>query len=191
MRLDVTPDMVEDIFSCLMSEEIADQQIALFFLDVLSEHGRINPTREPNLIGRVIELGREPTGRVRPDALKVLVRYYDSIPNFRPMMLEALKSDNPMVRKQSLLAYGRYCLSKEVAPLEGFEHDSYAAEMAMGGPLIYELRNLALGTIEQVIRKNFRKAERTEARSTGEVVFWWDWAPYHAWKGGIFKGFFR
>ena len=71
---------------------------------------------------------------------------------------------------------------KEASPLENFETDNYLAELSMNGPLMYELRNIALETIESVMGKAFKKDEKTEVVPSGEVAFWWDWAPYHAWK---------
>ncbi len=187
-RLQLTPDLVEDVLSSLASADVVDQQIALFFSEVLIWPGKINPAHESTLVSRIVDLGRGPTDRVKSSALKMVTRFRASVPDFRSLMMEGLSSSDPMVRKEAVLAYELYCLPKEVAPLERFEHDDYVTETAMGGPLLYELRNLALETIERVIGKNFRKAEKTEARSTGEVAFWWDWSPYHAWKKGGFLG---
>jgi hypothetical protein len=97
-------------------------------------------------------------------------------------MLNGLKDANPMVRKEALLAYETYRQGKDVTPLETFENDTYIAEDSMGGPLTYELRNLALETIERVIGRTFKKHEKAETLPRGEIAYCWDWAPYHAWK---------
>jgi hypothetical protein len=190
-QLQLTADLMDDILSSLASDDLVDQQIALFFAEVLVWPQQIGALREKTFVSRIVELCRRPTNPVQSSALHLVSRYHAEVPDFRPLMMNGLLSTDPMVRKEALLAYELYCHPKEVVPLEGFERDDYLTETAMGGPLIYELRNLALETIEHVIRKQFRKTEKTEAQPTGEVAFWWDWAPYHSWKNGFLGRLFK
>lgn len=181
-KLELTSDLIADIFECLDSSEMVDQQMALFYSEVLIAPGTLTESQEDKLISRVRELSRGKTEQIRPSCYKFLRRFRSKVPNYRDLMLEGLKDSDPIVRKEALLGYETYCQPREVAPLEMFENDGYFAEISMNGPLLYELRNLALETIERVIGKTFKKSEKTEAIAGGEVAFWWDWAPYHRWK---------
>jgi hypothetical protein len=190
LRLSLTPDLAEDILKCLASSDIVDQQMALFFTDSLIRPGSIGQEQQRNLVAQIIRLSKATGKRVQAPSYKLLARFSSEVPDYRAMMLNGLENPDPMVRKEALLAYGSYCRAKEVAPLEAFENDSYVTETNMGGPLVYEIRNLALETIERVIGRTFQKSEKSEARASGEVAFWWDWTPYHAWKNRWFKRLF-
>jgi hypothetical protein len=179
-KLTLTADLVSDIFECLESSEVVDKQMGLFFSEVLFVPGKLDQAQEAKLVARLETLSRGETKQVQAPCFKLLRRFRSKVRDYRGLMLEGLIDSDPMVRKEALLAYETYCQPKEVAPLEKFESDSYLAEISMTGPLIYELRNLALETIERVIGKSFKKSEKTELTSDGEVAFWWDWSPYHA-----------
>jgi len=189
-QLSLTRDLVEDILNCLASSDIVDQQMALFFTDILIEPGSIDKNQQANLIAQIIRLSGATGKQVQAPAYKLLARYSSQVPDYRAMMLNGLQNPDPMVRKEALLAHGSYCRAKEVFPLEAFENDNYLTETVMGGPLVYELRNIALEAIERAIGKTFQKSEKSEAQSSGAVAFWWDWTPYHVWKDRWFKKLF-
>jgi hypothetical protein len=188
-KLNLTSELVSDIFECLESSEVVDEQMALFFSDVLIGPGKLDEKQESQLLSRLIDLSCSKSQQVQAPCFKLLRRFHPKVPNYRSLMLKGLASSNSMVRKEALLAYETYRQPKETAPLERFENDTYVTELSMNGPLIYELRNLALESIEHVIGKNFKKTEKTEITAAGEAVFWWDWAPYLTWKSGWLNKF--
>jgi hypothetical protein len=181
-KVSVTSDLLVDIFECLESSNISDNQMALFFTEVLIPPGKLDSAQEGRLIFRIEKLSRGERQQIRASCYKFLRRFYLQVPNYRNLMLQGLSDSDPMVRMEALLGFETYCKRKDTIVLENFENDSYVSETSMNGPLVYQLRNLALETIERVIRKAFEKVERTEVISNRDIAFWWDWAPYHKWK---------
>ncbi|NJK91340.1 MAG: hypothetical protein HC904_05600 [Blastochloris sp.] len=181
-KLDVDGDLFQDIVECLQSDEFADQQMALLFAETLLTPDSLNLDQARELIYATKQLAASKHGQVHGPALTILGNFQTQVPDYRRIMLDALHDEDPMARRQALVLYSSYCRSRETEPLESFESDTYMAEISMGGPLVYELRNLALETIESVIGKRFKKTEESEALSNGEVVYWWEWKSYHEWK---------
>ncbi|HYF37871.1 MAG TPA: hypothetical protein VD994_21390 [Prosthecobacter sp.] len=190
-KLKLTPTLVEDIFECLESSEMIDKQMALFFSETLIEPGKLTVAQEDKLISLVKDLSQAKIKQVRPACYNFLRKFHIKVPEYRQLMLKGLIDPDPIVRKEALLGYPTYGRPNEVLPLEPFETDSYFAEISMNGPLIFELRNLALETIERTIGKKFTKAEKADTTPDGEVVFWWDWTPYHRWKKHWLNRIFR
>ena len=160
--------------------------MALFFCEILLKPGVLAPAEENKFVSKIVTLSQGTYKKIRSSCFKLLRSFHPKVSNYRNLMLEGLKDSDPTVRWEALLSYETYCYPKEVTPLEKFEHDNYCAEMNMSGPLNYELRNLALETIEKVIGENFKKTEKLELTDNKEVSFYWDWTPYHKWKNTWF-----
>ncbi|MEM1060471.1 MAG: hypothetical protein AAGK14_14750 [Verrucomicrobiota bacterium] len=161
-QLEVTDDLVADILTCLDSDDFAAIQMALLFAETLLGANRLDEKQVGALLRRVQNLVGSKHARVHGPALKLLSMCRVHVPNYREMMLAALEDDDPMARRQALVVYPTYCHPKEVQPLERFEHDEHKVETSMGGPLLYDLRNLALEKIEEVLGKQFKKTEETQ-----------------------------
>jgi hypothetical protein len=95
-------------------------------------------------------------------------------------MLKYLSSADLGLRKRALFHYESYCRKGEIEPLLPFQHDTNASDIRMGGPWVYELRDLALRTIENVVGQQFLTRSCKEPY-LGSEVSWRDWAPFRRW----------
>jgi len=181
-NLTIDAQLVKDIFECLKSDAFIDQQIALLFAETLLVPERLSPEQSQDLISIVTQILNSKHGQVHGPALAVLGRFKSQIMNYRAIMLNALLDDDPMARRQALVLYTSYCRPRETEPLETFENDNYITEISMGGPLVYDLRNLAFEIIEVVIGRQFQRTKETKSLENGKVVYWWGWSPYFQWK---------
>lgn len=172
-NLKVETGLVREIIECLKSDEFVDLQMALLFAETLLTRETLDTDHAKAVVLEVKQLCVSKHGQVHGPAIKMLERFHKHVPEYRTIMLRALHYEDPMARRQALVFYSTYCRAQETEPLEPFERDNYMAETSMGGPLVYELRNLALETIEKVLDTRFKTAEETEALSSGEVVYWW------------------
>lgn len=180
-KLGVDAPLIEDVMSCLRSSESADQSIALFFAGALFQRGLLNPDQELELVAAILPLLTNEQLQVNAAALGLLVGFSELVPEYRSIMLAGLVDASPLVRKQALLAFTTYGSLHDIGHLERFESDDYLAETNMGGPLVYELRNLALKEIEVTVGRTFRRHEMTEILETGELAYWWSWSDFRAW----------
>ena len=142
----------------------------------------LNPAQEIELVSNIMPLLTNKQLQVKAAALGLLVRFRELVPEFRSIMLASLTDTSPVVRKQAVLAFSTYGNLDDLEHLESFASDDYLAETKMGGPLVYELRNLALKEIEAIVARSFRKHESTEVLETGELAYWWSWSGFWSWK---------
>jgi hypothetical protein len=188
-RLRLTPDLVADVVECLESPEIDDKEVGLYFSQFLIAPGKLNREREAWFIAYISDLSQGATGRLEAPCFRLMRRFRFKMRNYRDLMLKALESADPLVRKEALLAYEAYRLSGEVAPLEKFERDDHLAGSGRRRPKTFELRNLALEEIERVMRATFKKVEKTEVTPEGDKAVYRDWAPYYRWKKSPWRRF--
>jgi len=180
-RLALSEDLIADILEVLDSSETLDQQFALCFAEELLDLGRLSSTQEARFVSRLRQLFTEGDRVIRSRALNLLVRFNYRVANFRALILEALKSASSDVRAVALRGYEICCNPKEVEPLEEFEHDGFFGEIAMGGPLVFDLRDQALETIERVIGVGFTRTRKSEAVQNGQSASFYSWEPFHKW----------
>jgi hypothetical protein len=190
-QLTLTSDLVEDIFQCLNSWKSIDQTFALLFLRSLVYPNTLDYNKEKLLLNRILELMTNSENGVVVSCYELLPRFRQKIPQYRELMLKGLKHDSHVVRERALRYYGTYEQRGDIQLLEAFEMDAFMGEIAMGGPLEYWLRNLALETIEKAIGKTFRKTENIKILPDGRVATWWDWSAYHKWKKSWFRKLFN
>jgi hypothetical protein len=183
-QIPLSPGLVEDIIAALESHDEADQSLGLMFCRVLIKPFETDSVQESRLVDLLLRLAKAQESTVSAEALRLLIPYRVQLYGFRDLMLDALRSPQPAVRRQALLAYEYFCLPKEVGPLEKLEHDDYMTEISMQGPLHYELRDLALEAIEGVLGKSFGSEVNIEATPSGQTVMARDWGAYKKWRRG-------
>jgi hypothetical protein len=181
-QLSLTAELIADILEALDSSETVDQRFALAFAEQLLEVGTLDRAQEARFLQRLRESCTKGDGTVRAYALRLLVRFHSRVADFRPLILEALKSENSGVREEALRGFEFCCHPEEFEPLEEFEHDRCFVEIAMGGPLVFELRDRALETIERVLGVSFSRTRESEDVLNGQRASFYSWEPFHAWK---------
>ncbi len=178
--------IINDIKTCIESENHIDVSEGLYFLmgllkkyklqDFGNDFAKFLTKRIPIVI----------TKNQKTQAFYFALDFYiwlkDNYSDYREKMLEFLGSNDLGCRKKALSVYETYCRPGEIEPLFQFEHDNYIAELAMCGPLIYELRDLALEKIGKLCGKSFLQNKKSEYNSewNGNVVFY-DWKPFWDW----------
>jgi hypothetical protein len=170
-----------DILAALNSDNRIDISFGFFFVNQLCRPGEDHQFDDALLKASLKLLSTKEWG-IRDNCVTIISLLGQQLSNYRELMLGALQDKDPLVRKKALLAYHTFSKRKEIAPLELFEHDDFAGEVGMGSHLVYELRNLALETIEKKIGKSFRKYEKIGVYKNGAMAYWWDWEPFHKWK---------
>jgi hypothetical protein len=184
----MTRELENDILAAINSSSVEEAGWGLFFARHLVQPG-IHPEFENRLTEAALKQLQFGDRSTKEGCLSLLILFGRSLSVYRDLMLEALRDNNPIVRKRALTAYLSFSKPKEFAPLEAFETDDYVAEEGMGSHLVYDLRNQALERIEQVIGRSFSKTEKTAVHKDGPVVFWWDWEPFHQWKNRWWRKF--
>jgi hypothetical protein len=180
----LTAELKADILAALNSKDLTDVRVGFFFAEQLLNPGH-DEQFENDLLTISLRLFEGSDWGIRSNCVGVLVLLGQKLDNYRTLMLRALKDGDAHVRRRALCAYHTFAKPGEIEPLVVFENDDYVTEIGMGSHLIYELRNLALETIEKMIKRKFKKFEKTEVYQAKNVVFWWDWEPFHKWKNGI------
>jgi hypothetical protein len=180
----LTDGLKSDIFAALDSKDLADIKIGFFFAEQLLKPGG-DKRFDEDLLQTSLRLFEIGTRDVQSHCVTMFALLGQRMGNYRELMLRALKGDDAQARRKALLTCRTFLNPDEIGPLEVFENDDYATEVGMGSHLIYELRNLALETIEKMIGRQFKKFEKTEIYKGKNVVFWWDWEPFHKWKNSI------
>jgi hypothetical protein len=185
----ITKDVKADVLAALSSGNPTDIRIGLFFAEHLFRP-ELDLQFESHLLDACLKQLHSSEWGIREGCTGIIVKFGRKLDSYRDLMLEALQDRDPLVRKRALTAYHTFAKAREFKPLEAFENDDYLTEVGMGSHLIYEMRNQALEAIEKVIGRNFTKSEKTTVLKTGEVVFWWDWKPFHEWKNSWIKRMF-
>ena len=171
--------------ACFRSEQVPHLNLALFVLgELLRKYGGdVLPRSFLNsLIDRIPSLLKHPSAVVVYQAIDYYAWLRSNYPDYREQMLGHLASADPGLRKRALRHYESYCRKGEIDPLLRFENDTYATDIQTGGPWVYELRDLALTTIENVTGQRFLTRSCTEPHF-GSEVSWRDWAPFRRWYG--------
>jgi len=181
-------NLKKDILGAIGSAHPPDIRMGFFFTRCLLVPGK-DSQFENALVDVSQKLINHDEWDIRENCISIISSIGINCENYRGIMLKALQDKAPMVRKAALTAYRTFSKPGETKPLESFEKDDYATELGMGSYLIYELRNQALETIEFVINKKFNKVEKIGFLN-GKAVYWWDWEPFHTWKGGIWRKIF-
>jgi len=172
-------ELADEIQDALESPDVLDQKFALFFAETLFHPDVLDAAHEARFVSRMttlLDCGSDP---VKPYALRLLVRFHARVVDFRERVMKALGSEEAGVRHEALAGYELCCKAKEVEPLERFEHDPYYGEIAMGGPLRFDLRDEALSVIERVLGVGFTRFQKVESLPGGRNVAFWSWEPYH------------
>lgn len=185
-KIVLTDDLKIDILAALNSSDLTDVRLGLFFAEQLLRPGKY-PHFDNDLLQVSLKLLDTKEWGIKEHCVSIIYLLGQKLNNYRDLMLKALKDDDAMVRYKALYAYHTFAHPKELAPLEQFENDDYVTEVGMGSHLVYELRNQALEMIEKTIGQRFKKHEITEIYKDKNVVFWWDWTPFHEWKKSIWR----
>jgi hypothetical protein len=181
--LSLTEALKADILSAINSTDATDVRLGFFFAKHFLRPGQ-DLQFDQSLLKASLALIETSESGIKDNCVTMLILLGRNLSNYRSLMLDALPDSDPMVRQKAIHAYQTYTRPKEFGPLERFEQDDYATEIGMGSHLIYELRNMALEKIETVVNRKFKKIEKTEIYKGNNVVFWWDWEPFHKWKNG-------
>jgi hypothetical protein len=148
---------------------------------------KLAPSQKSVLVAAALETLKRDEWGLREAAATMLVKFGSGLYNLRQVMLPLLKDPTGEVRKEALRSFAAYASRDDLEVLLPFENDGYTSEVGMGSHLIYELRNLALKTIESMIGRQFQNGERTASLPNQTVAFSWDWEPFHKWR----KSFWR
>jgi len=171
--LALTDDLKADILAALSSADLTDVRLGFFFAEQL-----VTPQQdsqfENDLLKISLRLYETNEWNIKSNCVSMFILLGQKLNNYRELMLRALKDGDAQVRRKSLLMYCTFAKPGEIEALEFFENDDYVTEVGMGSHLIYELRNLALETIEKVTNQKFKKFEKTDVYKAKNVVFWWD-----------------
>ena len=179
-------DYLGEVVDAITSQNVTDQRIGYFFAEHLVA-GKLSQSQKAVLVAAALETLKRDEWGLREAAAALLVKFGPGLCNLRQVMLPLLKDPTGEVRKVALRSFAAYASRDDLEVLLPFENDGYTSEVGMGSHLIYELRNLALETIESMIGRQFKKVERTVSLPNQTVAFWWDWEPFHKWR----KSFWR
>lgn len=179
-------DYFSEVVEAITSPNVTDQRIGYFFAKQLAA-GKLSSLQKSALVAAALEALKQNDWILRESAATLLVKFGAGHCDLRQIMLPLLSDPTGVVRKVALRSFPTYASRNDLEVLLPFENDGYTAEVGMGSHLIYELRNLALETIESMIGRQFKKGERTVSLPNQTVAFWWDWEPFHKWR----KSFWR
>lgn len=180
-QIEPTSSIVRDVELCLASNDPQPLSTGFFFLNALTLRHSVEmlPINFRKFFNRrLVELLEHPAVTVASQAINWLFLLTESPGEQRERMLRFLSSDEPALRKMALRWYGSFARPMEIDPLLAFEEDGFATEAAPGGPWCYELRDLALLTIEKQLGLSFQSDRKREAFE-GSQVSWRDWSPVH------------
>jgi HEAT repeat protein len=180
-QLELSESLIEDIKKGLKSTEFFEVKMALFFLEGLlsKKKGQDEFILKNIAIEFLPRFLVHSDHRLRTSAYSILSLLGNDYPGFRREMVAALNNEDPLVRQSALNSFRNFGDKSDIKLLLHFEHDLYTSEIGMGSHLVYLLRNLALEVIEELLGKSFPKKELKEQQGNGNVVFWWDWKPFH------------
>lgn len=174
-------DYFGEVVDAITSASLSEQRIGYFFAEHLPVE-ELSSHQKAVLVAAALETLKRDECGLREAAASVLVKLGTGLSNLRQVMLPLLKDPTGEVRKVALRAFPTYASRQDIEVLLPFEIDGYTSEVGMGSHLVYELRNLALETIESMIGRQFKKEEKTVSLSNQTVAFWWDWEPFHKWR---------
>jgi hypothetical protein len=177
-----TNDAVKtDMLKCLYDVDHAEVAWGLWFIHGLILAGRIDEKMMVGLIQRLPSLVGSDDPKVRSETIPILVMLRSMLPQYRNWMLKCLEDSYGAVRKIALLNSDTFLKPREVEPLLNFMDDDYLVETAMGGPLVYLLRNEALDRIEKRIGMTFERRHLSRILESGQKAQWWSWEPFLEW----------
>jgi hypothetical protein len=180
-QLEMSKTLIEDIKKDLVSTDFLKVKMALFFIEGLLPKTK---NQDEFLLKKIAidflpQFLMHSDHRLKTSAYSILSLLRNDYPDFRREMVAALNNEDPVVRQLALNSFMNFGDKSDIKLLLHFEHDMYASEIGMGSHLVYLLRNSALEVIEELLGKSFPKKELKELLSDGDVVFWWDWKPFH------------
>jgi HEAT repeat protein len=177
-----------EIVDAITSPNEKEQRIGYFFAEHLAPEILSQPQKAALVTAAIATLKREEWG-LREAAAALLVKFGSGLCDLRQLMVPLLEDKTGAVRKIALRSFPIYAARDDLALLLDFENDDYTSEVGMGGHLIYELRNLALETIESMTGRQFKKIQRQDSPLNKKVALWWDWDPYHKWRKSYWRSF--
>jgi len=185
-KIGLDASVINDIKDCLESKCNIDVSKGLYFLMGLLQHYKLAQFGDEFIIylkNKIPTLiTQEPKGQSSYFALDCYILLRNNYPDYRKKMLDLLNSTDLGYRKKALEHYETYCNPREIEPLLIFKNDSYSTELSMCGPLVFELRNLALEKICKALKKNFILTKKYEYQEKwNDDVSWNDWEPFLEW----------
>jgi hypothetical protein len=186
-RIQIVPDVVEEIIACLRSEDDVDVTFGLYFAECLQPRAEFTALAEPSLptIASLIRaLLSHSSRQVREGAIGAFVAFRERYHDFILVMRVLLRSPDSEIRRAALLAASSFLSSKHLDSLLPFRDDAAVSETGgMGGPLRYNLRDFALEIAERIAGQRFDSGDCSECRD-GREISWRSWSAFTRWLDG-------
>lgn len=184
VRIPIVPELVGEVIDCLESDEDLDVTFGLFFAECLRPRADFVATAGhalPVLAGLIRAVLNHPSQQVRMAAASAFVAFQSSFDDYAVVMRGFLSASVPSIRQIALRAAPTYLSAKELNTLLPFQDDPEIGETGgMGGPLRYDLRDLALETAETIAGRSFSNGDCLERRD-GVVISWRSWSKFSQW----------
>lgn len=186
-RVQVDTGVVEEVIECLQSDDELDVTFGLYFAECLrprADFVSVSGTMLLKIATLIRNNFTHPSPRVREDAVRAFVAFRSSYEDYTTAMREFLQSPQSQIRRTALRAAPTFLSSKELEVLLPFRDDPEFGETGgMGGPLRYDLRDLALEIAERIAGRQFLDGDCSERRAEQEIS-WRNWRSFTQWLEG-------
>ncbi len=183
-RIVVTTSLLPDILDCLESKDELDITFALFFLEELKvrpDFRVASSSALKSITARIRELLHHANVRIRVDAARAFVAFRDNFSDYHGVMLDLLGSSDAQIKRIAVAAAPTFLSPKNLGELLRFRNEPTFGETGgMGGPMRYDLRDLALQTAEQIAGKSFYVGDCSEHQN-GIQISWRSWSAFATW----------
>jgi hypothetical protein len=183
-RIVVTQGLVSDIIDCLESKDDLDAGFALFFLEELngrSDFRAVLGSEQNTITTWIRKLLNHSSSKIRADAARAFVAFRKDFSDYPSVMLGLLRSPDVQIMRIALRATPTFLPVKNVDELLRFRDEPTFGETGgMGGPMRYDLRDLALEMAERIAAKSFDAGDCLEQRE-GFQVSWRSWSAFTIW----------
>jgi hypothetical protein len=186
-RVQVVPELVEEILDCLRSDDKTDVVFGLYFAERLKprpDFAAAVTLSLSTLTSMIRGLLTHSDRQVRADAVRAFVAFRKGYDDYATKMREFLRSPDPQTRREALRAAPTFLSSKQLDILLPFRDDPEFGETGgMGGPQRYDIRDFALEIAEHIAGRKFDSGDCLERRD-GTEISWRSWNEFTQWLEG-------
>ena len=186
-RIQVVPELVEELTDCLRSDDETDVIFGLYFAECLRPRADFSTVAGPSLptIAPLIRTSlTHSSPRVRAGAVRAFAAFRESYVDYAVVMRDFLRSPDSEVRRAALRVAPSFLTSKELDILLPLRDDPEFGETGgMGGPLRYDLRDFALEIAEHIAGRQFDSGDCLERRDSTQIS-WRSWSAFTQWLEG-------
>jgi hypothetical protein len=186
-RIQVVRELIQEVIDCLRSDDETDITFGLYFAEHLRPRSDFIALAEaslPMMASLIRTSVIHPSPQVRGHAVRAFVAFRECYEDYSVVMRGLLGSSDAQLRRAALIAAPSFLSSKELEILLPFRDDPEFGETGgMGGPLRYDLRDLALEIAERIAGRKFDNGDCLERRENTEI-FWRSWSAFTQWLEG-------